>query len=508
MDNNKLKQLLEEIYALDGSLRARENELIKAIEGYMAIKDEIVPDETFKQNLLRDIRSRFPSSQSSISTLFPGFSIMNKLTYGLGGAALVFALVIGYNYVGNGLSVDYGSKVTVSQVGENAFGSLSDVNSVNNNAVSGRGAGSNLANPMAAPEADNSVTTAASVARPQSGGGGVGGDPSIDAKMAIWPGYTQYVYVYKGEPVEITEDKVNVLQRVTGSAIASQLNKLVGRLGFDFINLKSFNNLTVQNITLAEEKDLGYIINISGYDGTVSLYENWMRWTSAYPTTEVQPLRPSDIPADSEIINIANQFINEHDINVTSYGTPEVIKNFYGPRPLAEADTQLYIPDAVQVVYPLLIDGKKVYENGQPAGISLNINVRVKRVSSVNGISVNRYDSSAYATEQDFNKILEVAKRGGQWGWYGDPASSYMPAPSEEVKTVEVELGAPTMEYVKIWKYDASGQMPKELIVPALVFPVVNPPQDGMFYQTSITVPIVKDLLNMNNGGVMPMIKG
>ena len=79
MDNNKLKQLLEEIYALDGSLRARENELIKAIEGYMAIKDEVVPDETFKQNLLRDIRSRFPSSHSSVSA-FPGFSIMNKLT--------------------------------------------------------------------------------------------------------------------------------------------------------------------------------------------------------------------------------------------------------------------------------------------------------------------------------------------------------------------------------------------------------------------------------------------
>jgi hypothetical protein len=486
---NKIKQILEELYRVDASLRGREEELIKAIEKIVVLKDSIVPDAEFIRSLKSKLDLEIDKASISKVPVFPGLNFMNKYTYSLGGIALaVIVLVVGYNSLNVTREEPYlssGSKIAIAPVSDRAFG----------------GGGGAASSEMA-------ISTSA---RPQSGGGGA---PSIDSKMiAPYPYYpTQYTYVYKGEAIELNDSKVNVLKRITGSAIAGQLNTLVSRINFDFLDMKKFSGLYIQNLVLAENKEYGHAISVNSIDNSVSIYENWEKWTGAYPIcrddgcSNIRQLTQSDVPADAELVNIANSFLGEKGIDISGYGNPEINKNWGGPMPLGAAETMMapsmptYIPDSIQVTYPLLIDGKKVYEGSQAVGLYVNINIRVNKVSSVIGLGVNSYESSAYEAEQDFNKILEIAKNGGQWGYYPAYDTGYGEVP----RTIEVQLGTPTFEYVRIWKYDEGKQTPTELIAPALIFPILGQQNS---YQSFITVPLVKELLNQyNTPGIMPMM--
>lgn len=503
MDKKQIQNILNELYQMDGSLVDREKELISAIEKIAALKSEIVPDEQFKRDLYARLQSaintKLPAPKGA--GIFSGLTIMSKSIYALGGAALVLALVIGYNNFSAGLNVGSSSKVSIeTSSSERAFGDLTQL-AGQNGPVGGLGGGGGSATAM--PGLGSSEIAIS--ARPQSGGGGIGGSPEIDSKLiAPWPAIT-YSYVYKGEPFEITESKADVLKRITGDALAGQSQSLVSKLKFGGLNLKSFSNLYVQQLTVAEQRDYGYAVTFNSFDGNVSIYENWERWSGAYPVcndencSNIRQLTQADVPSDSQLISMADAFVTEHGIDISGYGTPEVSKTNWGPIAMVRESSQIYIPDVLQVVYPLLIDGKKVYDGAQFAGIYVNINLRVNKVSSVNNISVNRYEASAYDTEQDFNKILAVAKRGGQWGWTYDSGV--------ESEQREIELGKPTLEYIRIWKYENNGQT--ELIVPALIFPVINPPQEPYYYvQNQIAVPIIKDLISqpIDNGVIKPLI--
>ena len=110
------------------------------------------------------------------------------------------------------------------------------------------------------------------------------------------------------------------------------------------------------------------------------------------------------------------------------------------------------------------------------------------RVSGAYGITTQNYESSLYATETDFDRLVDVAENGGS----AYPVPLLRDQNFGQEQTVTLELDTPTFSYVKYWHYAQNET--QELIAPALIFPIKNAKERG-YYQDKIVVPIIKDLL-------------
>jgi hypothetical protein len=152
-----------------------------------------------------------------------------------------------------------------------------------------------------------------------------------------------------------------------------------------------------------------------------------------------------------------------------------------------------WLPDMLNVVYPLMIENQAVYdEGGNPSGLNVGINVRNKQVVSVWDLSVQNYQSSQYDAETDLNRIMKVAEQGGVYGYVDITQGG---------RVVEIELAEPTIQYVKMWNY--KNNQSEELLIPSLVFPIKEQPAgDQYFYRKSVVVPLVKEILDRNNNPV------
>ena len=203
-----------------------------------------------------------------------------------------------------------------------------------------------------------------------------------------------------------------------------------------------------------------------------------------------EPLKLSDIPTDETLVAMADDFIKKFQIDLSSYGGGEINNQWRENYDKTENKSEFYIPEAISVVYPLLINGKKVYNyGGEAEGVVVNIDIRQNKVSGAWNIMHQSYQASYYETEQDANKIISLAEYGGRGGYYHQ----------ESENTVEVSLGDPEMILTKIYNYQ-NGQS-EELIVPALKFPIISIEDSSYFWQNSVVVPIVKDLVDneLNN---------
>lgn len=374
---------------------------------------------------------------------------------------------------------------SVEETGSSAFGDLSMAT-----ANYGRGGGGG------APAMDSAMMT-----RPQSGGGGSDGmmiDPTIGI---VPPEITEYRLVYNGEIAGLN-DAVDVFKRQKNTSNAD-LSRILGSLNTGIIDLGSFPGAKTDMITFYQDTQYGYMVTVSFRDGSIALNQNWEKWP--HPESNCQDeacfqryrLQADDIPADGVLIDIAADFVADHGIDLSQYGAPEVDHQWRTQYEAASDKSMMWIPDSVRVIYPLLVDGKPVYEEGGgKAGITIGVNVREDRVSDVWGLTDQKYQKSSYAGVTD-----EAAIR-GYLGNYGKMDTSWMP-PNTERKTVEITLGTPELSLVRMYRYDNNTN--DELLVPALVFPVTNVPAGEYFYNTSITVPLAVDLLKERTDGGNPV---
>lgn len=124
--------------------------------------------------------------------------------------------------------------------------------------------------------------------------------------------------------------------------------------------------------------------------------------------------------------------------------------------------------------------------------MSVVIDVAAGRVSDVYGMEKLNFESSEYATETDFSKILEVVKMGGR--------NRYMTMPfykDGSVTQVDVLLEEPELIYTHL--YDYQNGTAKEYLVPALMFSTKQEPKAGEYFQKNIIVPIIKDFFEGTN---------
>ncbi|MFH1325936.1 MAG: hypothetical protein ABIH48_00515 [Candidatus Falkowbacteria bacterium] len=478
--NKNTKQILADLYAIDESFREHEPELVKIINKLLVSKPDTKFDKKFAHKLRAELfqQKKVEVKQNFIINLTNMFNTKQYSYAGAGVAVIVLSIIV-WQYSGLG-----GNKLAFNQnitkVGDQAFGSLVNIHD-------------DGASQLGREEAMNLGI----------GAGGGGGDgiamsesAVADGKMIMPNPYSfSYKFIYEGDELSINEEEMAVLKRVKEKNISSALAQGLKNFDFGDINLNKFSNLSLQSISLAEEKDFGYAVHINPLEGMISINENYTYWQNHRPVCrdqkcyEAQRLKPVDIPADQELINIVAKFLKEKNINIKNYGEPEVRKDWLlNARPGAE----MYVPDMVSVVYPLIISDKKVYEEGgQVAGMNISVDVHLKRATNMNYMTQN-YESSNYKTEIDTARILKFAEQGGRYS-----NRYFAPTPdSGQAEIKELKIGTPTLSYVKIWQFNEDKRENIELLVPAFVFPILEKPEGVYFWQENIVIPIIKELLD------------
>lgn len=351
-------------------------------------------------------------------------------------------------------------------------------------------------------------------AAPQTIGMGGGGGSALSGRIAesgtvgtgiVSPdglpqdSYVQYTFTYKGEPLSLGDANVDVLRRVKNGVGTRASGDILAFAG-DLVNLGSFPDMNLQFFTVSQEADLGYEATVDLRENTVSLNANYRKWP--HPEQQCQDqacyeryrLKTADVPSDAAIISIASEFLKTHGIDTNTFGAPEVRNDWRLYAEKTADASQFSVPDSIAVVFPQLLDGRVVYdEGGYSQGIYASVNIRQNKVDGVWNLMNRSFESSPYAAETDPAKIIGIAEQGGLYGGYVDP----------DAKKVELALGTPTRVLLRMYNYKLGAYANDELYVPALLFPITQPEDGQPFYRQNIIVPLAKDLLFSSPIGVI-----
>jgi len=495
MKNNtkRISQFLEELYVLDSSLKKYEKELKKIINHILRSKPNTQFDEEFKERLRSEIMTRIQELKEKKEKTFNFSSVFSfgTPTYALAGA-LVVVLIVGGVYLSQkstSPTLDFEGLFTINSLENNAFG---DFNADEANLqTEGVGAGAPSAGSEAAELTDSKEI------------GGGGGGQAIGMPAPEW---TTYKYIYEGDNINFNEEFVQVLRRQKNTKAGSQLAKIVGSSNMELLDISNLANSKVEMISISEDKDRGYTVHLNFQEGQVSIYKNWRRWESPARCIgilgarcgEYEPLKLGDIPGDEVLVKIANDFLRKYKIDVAIYGQPEINKDW---QVFSQQTDSKYanIPEEIQVVYPLLINGKKTYESHGPlASITVGIDIRNNIVASVYNLTTQNYDQSSYKAA-NASEILKATEAGGGINTYYSSQNSG--------NIVEIRLGTPERGYMRYWKQNTDNTS-DELLVPALVFPVVNETINNKATIRNVVVPLVEELIKQSQENYpMPILE-
>lgn len=506
---------MEEIFMIDPELKKYKKQLEETMAKMINNKPEAEISEALKEELKMKVLARAEELEKEAKakpSLFHSIRFWQSLSFAAVVAVIALVLVLPGYYGGQSIVPGLDSQIkkalegvstggmNVSREGDRAFGDLGGASQAVSEGNFEK-ALSSYAPPLGATPQTMSSTR---VATGLGGGGGSTASASPDAKMMPPQYAVKYKYVYAGEDFFLPEEsQVEVLKRLKGYG-SDNLGPVLGRMSFGLMDTSKLSNVKVQYVSLAEDREGGYIADINPYEGIISMYENWQR---AVPVDygNLPQLKESDIPSDDRIIAAADEFIAKYGIDLKNYGAPYVSRSwklgYAGVRP-----EDIWIPDVMTVQYPLLFGGKEAWEQGgtERAGFMVNVNIRTMKVASMYGLQAVNFQSSNYAAETDKDRIMKFAAQGDLWPQGDFPAESF------QVKEVEIRLGTPTVGYMRYWKYGDTAS--DELFVPAIIFPIIGKnPADEIFYKQAVVIPLVKEILDNvdqnNNPAPVPYLK-
>ena len=475
--NKEIQDILTELYRNEPGLKKYHKELEKTAEAILAARPKVTLAEEFRAELRRELMKKAQelSMASKEGRGFFELFFEKKMHYALGALILVAVLSVPFAYTlkkRDGITL-ISPGVQIAQKESRAFGDFSrlaqaDGNAAGEDAVKGFG-----------------------------GGGGRGSAES----MMIAPGMpapeiVRYEFSYSGDVISIDSETMPVLRRTKAGNSSSQLASVLQGVDFGIIDLSTFSRKSVQNISFFEDSENGYMVSVNMEEGTIFINEYYR---GVGVPEMYRPVEPQEVPDDATLIAIADAFIGKHGISLDGYGDPEVNSSWRTAYAATSDKENFYIPEIMQVTYPLLIDGRAVYEEGGgiKTGLMVGINIRKNRVSSVNGLSQLQFESSQYPIVSDMERVLEIAETGGRF--------SYLP--ENPSRTVTFQLSEPELAYMRTWDYSEGRNT--ELYVPALVFPVVNETEE-YFYKENVVVPLVEDFLREGSDGpvrIMPLME-
>jgi hypothetical protein len=329
----------------------------------------------------------------------------------------------------------------------------------------------------------------------------------VPGQTLPYPAPTNFVLKYDGAAalpgLSATQ---GVMKRDKPAQPESLVSKVISFLSFGLIDLSKLQNAKLQNFSFVEDRQYGYGVYVDLDNGIVNMYQNYDQWPQPSQTMEdcrakdcgASQTKISDLPSDAEAIAAAETFFQQYGISKDGYGTPRVIDAWriaYEQAPESER-ANFYIPDQVQVVYPLILDGKEVYdESGNKYGMNVYIDAKTRKVTNIGDIISKQFSRSDYNGETDAKRIVGIAEQGGfRNSVYLDPNG----------KKVELELDTPTVQMVKIYYSSDNYKTNSDLYMPALVFPIKNWKQTNYWRQTVI-VPLVKSILDTEQPQPIPV---
>jgi hypothetical protein len=468
-----IKEILSDIYNIDSSLKKYEPELIKIIKTMLDSRPKTETDEQFKEKLriqlfqkIEQLKQKNMSKENNLKYYLP------KLAYAFSGALLLalilFPIMLQLGKITVPIEENLEENITEKQ--NEAFGPLS-IDQEQLNLVR---------------EGDWTADTQPGIVpEPSKSGLDIEGqDELISVEVgeidSIRPPRYSYRYVYKGEDFSLENSMVKVFKRIIDSK-SSVLNNFVNRLDLGLIDLNKFSDLEVNNINFAQESDDGYNFYIDFNNGNISIHKK----PENYLLERGEMLTLEDKLSDAEIIGISNNFLDIFGIDKSGFGSP--IVEHSGPE-YHIMDEEKIISEYVQVTYPLILDGKTVYnQSGNEYGLSVTVNIREKEVNSVYNLFVQKYETSLYKAITDKEEAIKQAEKGGLYGYYID----------ETGETKEIPLGTPSVGYMRFMNYKVGKS--DELYTPALIFPIGEIPDGVIITKENVVVPLAKDLLKKLN---------
>jgi hypothetical protein len=455
--NRKIDDIFNDIRGLETDINVDDSTLRKMLTDF----DTIRPDTRFDTQFARRLRADLLASGESQLSPYISF-LRSGLFIGAVGALMAIIIVAPLTYIAakktyenhpeyfvKDISAGLSIKQQINNKGTNAFGTLAY-----------KSVGLNVGNPVS------------SQISPKSTPGAAAGATSVGMSIAAPASTPVTEYVYTGDELKLTDKEGKVFKRVKGLAASKQLADFIQNARFNLTNLKSFTKLGLQNLQLVEDSSTGYSINVNFDEGTIYIAKKIADKKVA------SPLPAAQAPADDNLIFIADQFVKDHGIDTEIYGKPFVENKTYTS--VENGKSTAYAYDTVAVKYPLILDGLEVYEeSGNHYGLEILVDIRDKKVTAVNNLTSQVYESSQYNLETDAAKVIASATSSlGQ--------STAVSSTSKNVSTVKI--GTPQkilMHYVTSGDSQASTS---ELFVPALVFPV----SDSTAVKSTI-IPLVRD---------------
>lgn len=504
-DEKKIKKILNDLYKIDSEFKKHEKKITKIIKELLLLQPDIKPDSKFVEDLKsmlqteeKKIDKKKRDKEKNISkNYFTSFNFLFDLSRSFVIVSVLLLLVVSISFVKiqknssrfvreNNSRLDFLNGLQDSVIvkkGKYSFGNLYSQSTGSESAmlsskIDGRAYGLGSGNVSMSAEAQEASFVTAD-------------------DMSIMPMPIKYNYIYTGGDFEMFESEEEVYKRVPLDLSRQFVNNF-STSGL-LIDAGKFNNVGVSNFSLMEDRDYGYNVSFYLEDGSVSLYKNWKKWPRVeelcggwqnYSCIENYRLSFNQVLSNEEVLTIANRFLLEYGVNLNSYGEGEVQNDWLKYYSLAEDKSSYYIPESISIVYPLKINNKTVYEEyGNKSGLLVEVDMREKKVSALYSLFYQNYESSTYETEGDREKIMELVYNGGYYPYY-----DYFSEGNYE--SIDVELGAPSLELVKIWNYDESKMTSQELYVPAYVFPIISQSKPSYFDRKNIIIPAVKDFFN------------
>jgi hypothetical protein len=451
--DNKIKQILKDIYSVDKSLKSKEEYLIQIIQELLLSKPADAIDENFVAILKAKVLEKSQSLKETKQMFKFSFA---KLSYAVAGMAVILLAVM--VFVNNPEQQMQG--LVVAKTGDNAFGDIAFGGDISEEGDQRESTFSGNALGMGGSDNDEETKSSPSA---------TGNGASVDSMIA--PEMINYNYVYDGEDFQVENGKVTVYKKLQGSS--DSLSSVLNGLRLNDVDLSKFSNLKVASMQLSEDKDHGYAIYVYPKENTIYISQNWQKWPEYYRDEQTSVSQLSNEKA----LEIANNFLEDYNINTSAYGPGEVLEY-----PSGEG----YSRDSATVVYPLQVEGKDVYnQSGFKHGLNVIVDFRTGRVSNVSNINPGNFQSSDYDSSLTKEQAISYAEKGGLQRNY---------LYEEATKTVDIKLGTPIYSLVQTWKYDENNS--SELLVPSLIFPVKNIQDYRYYYGSYVIVPLVGDLMN------------
>ncbi len=496
------KQLLSELLEAHPEFASQEKELQSFIEKFLSARPEMTIDEAFKQKLHEALQKYSQQLQSSQNIGGWGHFLQSWWKPLSVGAVCVIAGIIIIPQWNQPLPKDGEEKafvqttssrtaetsdetsgedfalLNITETGEeDAFG---DIPALENSSGEGMVMEAKMAEGVA-------------YGRGGGGGGGMAFDQGMIMPPNPWGERINYEYSYEGDLPQLL-DKVTVYRNsVKELKIPFNDTSLLTK-EMNFVDIKAFQNLNLENVQFMEDRDMGYSISFNFRYPSLSIYENYEQWRDHYQNCSsngvCQPLEPfkeADLLSDKELIKIANDFLKKYGISRDNLGDPKVQK--YWEEPLYQGGKPDIYPDGLAVQYPIIVDGQTVTDQyGNEQSVYININMRVKKVNNAYFTPLS-LESSKY-TALDEEEVRSMIEEGGLQGFrYSNPD-----------KVMKVELENPQFKLVQISRFDQRKTMPDQFYVPALLFSVKQDTENKdearimpyYYQQRFVVVPLVK----------------